>query len=286
MDKRFCSACGQEVAEGAAFCSKCGARVGEPMSTPTGGGHPRVYSVPSSDVREPVPLAAPSGYSSRSGTAPPKAKDSTAGTLGKGCLVIVGLLIALGIVGNLARSPASVPAPTAAAQAATNGEPIVAPGKPAAAATSVPAKPTVTVGPMVTPMARIGQAVTGKNWEYTVTKVERPDPLRWAEYGSETSEKAIGKWLIVYLGLKNIGRENFAINTWDFEVHDKTGITYKTTDKGAAYSYPRALKLQALGERIPPGVGFTSVLLFDTAPDAAGLRLWLGQEKQYVDLGV
>jgi hypothetical protein len=36
---------------------------------------------------------------------------------------------------------------------------------------------------------------------------------------------------------------------------------------------------------MPPGVQVHSVVAFDIAADARGLRLWLAQERTYVELG-
>ena len=57
-----------------------------------------------------------------------------------------------------------------------------------------------------------------------MTKVERAKELVWSDFGNKDTAKGI--YFVVYMTLKNIGKENFSINTWDFELHDSQDIKY------------------------------------------------------------
>jgi hypothetical protein len=94
-------------------------------------------------------------------------------------------------------------------------------------ATPMPPTTTPTLRPSVTPTPKtsyqINESVAIGNWEYRVTKVTTTKTLVWSRYGNSTDAK--GMYLIVWTTLTNIGAKNWSINTWDFELHDSSGIT-------------------------------------------------------------
>jgi hypothetical protein len=48
---------------------------------------------------------------------------------------------------------------------------------------------------------------------------------------------ALGSWVAVYLTLKNVGSQNYAINQWDFELRVASPpSTYKVTDESLGMS--------------------------------------------------
>ncbi|HEV8638248.1 MAG TPA: DUF4352 domain-containing protein [Chloroflexota bacterium] len=149
-------------------------------------------------------------------------------------------------------------------------------------ATPVPAKPTPAPTVAAGQVVHRGEAVTGNNWEYTVTNVETTKTLAWSEVGNTTDAK--GLWLVVYLTLKNTGKENVPINVWDFELHAAGDVKYKSSTETAALGFVGFKKLARLGEQFPPGVATGTAVVFDVAPDAADLKLWLVQEKRYIAL--
>lgn len=148
-----------------------------------------------------------------------------------------------------------------------------------------PATATAVPQPSPDALSRVGQTVHGKNWSYVVTNVEKVKTLSWVEsYGTPSKADAKGLWVVVYLTLKNTGRENFEINDHDFELRDGSGVKYTTSRQSDLYGFRRAKKLAALGEQFPPGVPANTAVVFDIAPDAVGLKLWLVQEKAAIDL--
>ena len=141
---------------------------------------------------------------------------------------------------------------------------------PTSLAKSIPAPPTSTAGP-----PGIGQSMSAGNWEYKVTKVTRPRTVQ--VLGSASRPK--GQWLLVSMVLKNIAKEPYMLNAWDFEVHKPDGTKFKMDDSAAWLGVGRK---SALSGDFPPGASVDIDLLFDIAPDAGGLRLWLAQAKQYI----
>lgn len=159
--------------------------------------------------------------------------------------------------------------PTAAATAA----------KPAAAvATPKPAAPTAapTAVPTVPPVLKIEDRLTTPNWELSVKQVERlPGELVWSDFGNKTAP--VGQWLILMVELKNVGKENHTLNTWDFELRTASGQTIKHTSEITGYADYK--KLTRLGRQIPPGATVMTPLLFDIPKDMQGLNLVFGQAK-------
>lgn len=129
--------------------------------------------------------------------------------------------------------------------------------------------------------ARIGETVQGKNWLYRVERVERPTKVE-NEFGPV---KAKGTWLIAYLTVENIGKENFGLNSWDLELHVDNGVKYTPDTDFQMAMFLRSKGLTSLFlEKLPPTVPVASAVVFDIAPSATGLKLWLVQEKKYIDL--
>ena len=196
-----------------------------------------------------------------------------------GIAALVFLCLIVAIFSQSAQKPASAPTPASLGTPA----PVVSEASPKA---TTPPPPTATARPPTatpTPLPKVGQTLASGNWEYTVTSIEKAKTLTWSDYGNTTEAKGI--WLIVYLTLKNIGKENFSIYSWDFELNDATGVKYSISTDGGAMMFVSYKKLARLGEQIPPGVPVKTALIFDIAPDARELRLQLKQAKTSIDLG-
>ena len=150
----------------------------------------------------------------------------------------------------------------------------------AAAASSGAAAPSASAA------AKVGDTVSAGNWSYTITKVEKPG--KSIATGNEFAKlDALGTWLVAYATLKNVGTQNFGINSFDFELQDSAGVKSKVTDQFSGMTiWLEKLGLKSLGSQIPPGVSVDTALLFDVNPDAKGFRLNLVQARRFIDLGV
>lgn len=175
--------------------------------------------------------------------------------LGIGCLGIIAILVVVGIIGAIGNSGGS------------SGDNSAAVAK-AGAATATPA-----------PV--IGDTVTKGNWAYMVTKVEKAKSVSWSQFGNKSDAK--GTFLIVTLGIQNVGKETYPVNAWDFEVQDGSGVKYKTALMESS-TYSGYLGLSKVGDNYPPGVPAAMALLFDINPNATGLKLNLVQAKTMVAL--
>jgi hypothetical protein len=148
----------------------------------------------------------------------------------------------------------------------------------ASASVSAAAKPTA--------IPKVGETITSGNWSYLITKVDKPG--KSIDTGNEFAKlDALGTWLVAYATLKNVGNQNFGINSFDFELLDGSGVKSKVTDQFSGMTiWLDKLGLKPLGGQIPPGVSINTALLFDVNPDAKGFNLNLVQARRSVDLGV
>jgi hypothetical protein len=182
-------------------------------------------------------------------------------------------------------------AQTQAAQAASTGtaQVVAAAAKTATASapTATPVPPTETPVP-ATPTAApaIGTTISNGNWAYVVTKVSKPG--RTINTGNQFAQlNALGTWVVVYMTLKNIGNQNFDINSWDFKLESGSGTTYDVTDHSVEMNvWLENVGLRRLGQQVPPGVEFSTALLFDVSPNASKLSLDLRQANTRVNLGI
>jgi hypothetical protein len=219
-------------------------------------------------------------------------------SLKSGCGILLFLCIGLAFLSQVfgsrnsgSNTAAVVSAPTSAPVGGQAAAPVSTAALVQSKATDTPKAPAATVterppASTATPPPHVGDTVTSGNWEYTVTQVKREKgPLVWSQYGNKTSPA--GEWLIIDISLKNIGKQNFGINTHDFELVDDKGVKYAhSTANGATSSFQEYQKLTALGGQVPPGLAVNSALVFDINPAATGLKLILKQAKDAaIDLG-
>lgn len=125
----------------------------------------------------------------------------------------------------------------------------------------------------------LGQTASVKNWDVTAVATDKPGTdLVWSQFGNK--EIAAGTWYVVQMKLKNTGNTNFGVNSSDFELKDGSGVTYKTSDKLAAYSYSEFKGGKSISSQVPPGVEVTYYMVYDINPVATGLTMTFKQDKR------
>ena len=108
--------------------------------------------------------------------------------------------------------------------------------------------------------------------------------LKWSDDGDTSA--AHGTWLVVTVDMKNIGSRDFGVSTWDFTLIAADGTEYGLSADAGASAYSSYQGGGFVGEAIPPGMVVRYYLVFDIAPDAAGLRFIFEQDtRPAVDLG-
>jgi hypothetical protein len=195
--------------------------------------------------------------------------------------MVVGFIALVTVVAMMAGGRSSDTASTSsspAVQQTAAQQPIVQ--KPAAAKPAEQKPAAAKPAPTPVPMAHVGETLDLGNWRYTVKSLERVKQFP-TQFGSKREAK--GQWAIVRVQLTNIAKENYPINTHDFELRDADGIVYKADGVESSY-YSDANKLSDLGDRFPPGVPAEVAVITDINPQAKGLQLWLVQPKRLVAL--
>lgn len=185
-------------------------------------------------------------------------------------------------------APTKVPAPSASSAGLfASAAPSVAPtaakapdtaptSAPKIANTPAPAKPS-SAPPSSGTTHGLNELVSVKNWDMAVARVERPGTdLVWSEFGNKSG--AAGTWVVIAFDMKNTAKQNFGVNTFDFQLKAAGGVTYAYTDDFGAYSYADYKKGQTIGGQVPPGVTVHYYLIFDVAPDATDLQLVFKQD--------
>ncbi len=133
--------------------------------------------------------------------------------------------------------------------------------------------------PTPKPIYKMGELMAVGNWEYNVAKVEKSKTLAVGD----ANTSAQGLFLSIYITLKNVGARESTLNTWDFELHDASGIKYDPHSQ--TFMLAKSKNLAVLGDSLTPGQALNTILVFDINAEAKGLKLWVGQAHAYVDLG-
>ncbi len=141
--------------------------------------------------------------------------------------------------------------------------------------------PNASTSPADTPRANPAQMVSSANWEYRITRTEQTKEIGTI-IGSATAQ---GTFLIVYLSLKNTGKQNAEIHPVSFSLRDSNNVTYDTIDERIinAFLYAHQLTPFSSLTGIPPytafvpGVSVDTAIIFDINPDAKQIQLQLGQ---------
>jgi len=138
---------------------------------------------------------------------------------------------------------------------------------------------------VATALPGLNQTVTVKNWDMTVTGVEKiGKTLIWSQFGNQSD--AAGTWVVVAVDMKNTGSTNFGINDHDFQLKDGAGNTYKVTSDFGAGGYGESKGGQRIGGQVPPGTTVRYYVVFDVTPTATGLTFqFLQDKKPVVNLG-
>lgn len=198
----------------------------------------------------------PPGYA---GPPPKQKRKGFLGGLGVGCLIAVGIAVAV-LIGAIVLISATL-----------NG---------ASKAINATATPFNAAA-----VAQLNQTVSVPNWNLTATGVEKPGKmLKWSQ--ANNTSTATGTWVIVAVDLKNTGTRNFGINEHDFQLKDDAGNTYNVSSDIGASSYSAFKGGQQISGQVPPGTTVRYYISFDVAPTATGLVLQFQQgNKPLINLG-
>lgn len=112
----------------------------------------------------------------------------------------------------------------------------------------------------------VGQTAQRGNWAVTLEKVERADRV-----GASTAAPQ-GKFLIVYLTLKNVGRQSYPLNSFDFSVTTAGNKKYNTASAGAGQKLDDH-EVILFGQTVQPDLSSKNAVVFDIPPDARDLTL-------------
>jgi hypothetical protein len=134
----------------------------------------------------------------------------------------------------------------------------------------------VGCGP-VAPPAPVGAAVAGRAWTYRVTGVERPATLG--------QRRPVGAWVVILVDLTNTSGRTIGLPAHDLRLYDRAGQRYDAADVLPQWEMAALLGRTPIGVQVPPGVAVRTAVLFDVAPAARGLSLWLEQERRAIELG-
>jgi hypothetical protein len=181
--------------------------------------------------------------------------------IGMGCLGIVVVLIVFVVVASLTQKPGgSTSAVSGSSSSGSNNS--------------------------VATSGRVGQPLSSGNWTYLVDDVKKQKTLDWSKTWHPTAK---GTFVIVAMTVTNTGKENFGLNSWDFELKDSGGVTYKPETSTEASLAMKELGFPVIGlgttDKVPPGVPVKTSVIFDINPAASALKLNLVQAKSVIDLG-
>lgn len=123
---------------------------------------------------------------------------------------------------------------------------------------------------------KIKELIVSGNWEYKVANIKEAKTLI-VDKSPLQKETAIGKYILIYLSYKNIGKENFEIKRLDFSLVDTNGSRYESDD--LTYELNRLYKLTPLNTNMPPNVERKSILCFDITPETKPSKLLFKQAK-------
>ncbi len=113
----------------------------------------------------------------------------------------------------------------------------------------------------------VGQTATRGNWSVTLDKVER------AERVGSSSAAPQGIYLITYVTLKNVGKQSYSLNDWDFSVNNPaSGAKYKVVSAGAGQKLGD-YQIAFIGQTVQPELSSKNAVAFDVPPAAGGLVL-------------
>lgn len=131
--------------------------------------------------------------------------------------------------------------------------------------------------------AELNQTLRLRDWEMTVTGVERPGSiLLWSSLGNQSH--AVGTWVIVPVTLTNHATGRLVVDRSDFVLLDSAGMTYDpASDDGAAHAYSFYRGGTTLARTaVVAGASATFYVVFDVPSTIQGLRVQFKQDRQPV----
>jgi len=131
--------------------------------------------------------------------------------------------------------------------------------------------PEARSAPTPIPLPGVGEAVEANGWRFVVTGMERSKELQW---GTVSTDTAIGEWVIVRLTVTNLGRSTASLQPSAFSLVDHEGRRYEVSLRSILAA--KRFGVVELDDPMPPGVPAETMLAFDVHPEATGLRLRLG----------
>lgn len=137
------------------------------------------------------------------------------------------------------------------------------PPPPPAADTNTPVPPTPPPG--------IGSPVEVGSWRVTAERIETVPEIEWSEFGN--TEKAAGKYLLVYLNIENIANRTDSVKSFDYSLLDSGGAEYDPCSSFACFQYPERVNHTRFNQDIPPRTTVKLLAIFDVAADANGFTL-------------
>jgi len=141
---------------------------------------------------------------------------------------------------------------------------------------------TVTSNEPPKAMPGIGDTVNVGDWEVTVDKVESAKEIEWSGFGNK--EAAKGKFILVYVNVRNVSNKTSSVNSFDYQIADSADARYKAWTEFAYFAYAGNLKMTKFNEEIPPRSSSKLLAMFDVAEDAKDLILGI-EAKQAIFLG-
>lgn len=130
-------------------------------------------------------------------------------------------------------------------------------------------------------IARIGKVISGGSWEYALTRVDRVKSLT---YSDGDTREAKGIWLVVYLTVKNTGKQALALSEEDFGLLDGAQKEYKPSTGFYVRKFITEKQLVQLGEQISPGTPVKTAMFYDISPEIKGLQFLFRQINRVVPL--
>ena len=124
---------------------------------------------------------------------------------------------------------------------------------------------------------RIGEIATVGDWDVTVEKAESTQEIEWSGVGNK--EVAKGKFILVYVNVKNTTNKTATVNSFDYKLHDLQGAIYEPWIESAYFSYSGQLNMSKFGEDIQPSSTTRLLAMFDVAEDADELILGIEAKK-------
>lgn len=181
--------------------------------------------------------------------------------LGIGCLVVVGVIFLLGIIGAIAGGSKSTNNSNGSSTASNNQQ------------------------TEIKTVAKVGEPVQDGDLVFTATEVNTATTL-----GSQYTKKdPQGVFYVITLKIENKGKETKTVDSSMITLTDNQGRKFDRSIEGQTAKGLSQGKVDLFLQQVQPGLGVTGDIVFDIPTDAAGLKLivkgsFFGSGKE-IDLG-